>query len=403
MSLQFFPVTQRERAAIWLQTFLNNTSKVSKISDQSVLDAYAQATAKISNKSEKDIALALAQLFPDNSYGTQLDLCAELFGISPRFGASSSSTYLRLVATPGTTFLANTHIFNSIDGVQFALENDITTSIFGFDYVKVRSLDTGAKTNLAAGRINSVNPQPSGFQYVVNEYICTGGRDIEDDDTFRQRIKGGSNILATNTLGQIEQEFMIINPNVLRVFYQGHDAKGRIKLAIATQNGIDLNPSELDDLLTAGSEIFGLSQMKVFGSQSYGIVLSNISWQPIDISFRCSIFNNFNVDDVRKNCQVALTKYLDFRTWIPGVMSVDFVNLIEICRTTPGMKSVPDNTFTPSVDVQTNKNMLPRLRGFLMLDLNGNLISGSSNQFNPVFYPANLNEAFITTVASSVK
>jgi uncharacterized phage protein gp47/JayE len=402
MSLNISPSNQKERALIFLKTLLNNTNNVSKVSDHSILDAIADGVAKISIKAEIDVFLALSQLFPDNSYGSNLDLSAELFGISPRFGASGSSTYLRLVGITGTTYLANTQIFGSKDGLQFSLENDVTIGAFGFEYVKVRSIDTGVKTNIDSGRIDSVNPQPTGHQYVINEYICTGGRDAEDDETFQQRIKQGSNVLATSTLAMLEQVFMSINNNVLRIFYQGHDSKGRIKIAIVTQNGIDLNASELDTILDQGNQFFGLSQQKNFGSQSYGIVLSNINWQPVDISFRISLLNNVNVDDFRKQAQINISKYLDFRFWDSRTMKVDWANLLEIVRTTPGAKYVPDNLFYPNVDQAVDKNMLPRLRGFVMSDLSGNLITGTTGQFSPTFYPNDLSQAFITSVLTSV-
>lgn len=401
MALNIFPQNQKERALIYIKTLLNNTDRVTKVTDHSVLSAHADAVSKIAGKSEKDIFLALSQLFPDSSYGVQLDLCADTFGISPRFGASGSSTYVRLVATPGTTYLANTNIFNSKDGILFSLENNVTIGSFGFEYVKVRSIDQGNKTNIDAGRIDSVNPQPSGHKYVINEYIAQGGRDTEDDETFRKRIKQGSNVLATHTIAMLEQVFMKINSNVLRIFNQGHDSKGRLKIAIVTQNGIDLNQAELDQILDQGSQYFGLSQLKSFGTQSYGIVLSNISWQPVDISFRVQLLNNTNIDDWRTSVQIAISKYLDFRTFTPAQQKVEWDNLLEIVKHTPGTKYVPDNYFVPSVDQSVDRNKLPRLRGFVVMDLQGTLMSGNTGQFNSVFYPNDLSQSFITSVLTS--
>lgn len=402
MSLNISPQNQKERALIFLQTLLNNTNRVTKVSDHSVLSAYADAASKIAGKAEKDIYLALSQLFPDNSYGDQLDICADTFGISPRFGASGSSTYLRLVANPGTTYLANTHVFKSKDGINFALENNVTIGSFGFEYVKVRSLDTGTKANVNAGRINTVNPQPAGHLYVINEYRAERGRDVEDDETFRKRIKQGSNVLATHTIAMLEQVFMKINNNVLKIFFQGHDQKGRIKIAIVTQNGIDLNQAELDQILDEGGKYFGLSQFKSFGSQSYGIVLKNIEWQPIDISFRVQLLNNVNVDDWRKNVQIAIGKYLDFRTFDSSKDHVEWDNLLQIVKSTTGTKYVPDNYFFPNHDISIDRNKLPRLRGCVITDLNGTMISGSTGQFNSVYYPQNLNESFINTVLQTI-
>jgi len=402
MALKIFPSTQKDREQIFIQTLLNNTDRVTKVSDLSVLSGLSKSIAKISGKAEKDIILAMSALYPENSSESTLDLCADVFACSPRFGASESSTYIRIVADEGTEYVANTNLFNSLDGIQFALEEDVTIGVYGFTYAKVRSLDSGAKTNVHSGRITTVNPQPTGHKFVVNEYTATGGRDSEDDNTFRTRIKEGANILATGTLGMLTQAFMKINTNVLRIFYQGIDDQSRIRIGIVTQNGIDLNQSELDTLLEQGNDYFNLTSMRAFGRQSYGIILSNIQWQPIDISFRCSIYQSFNVDDVRLACQIALSKYLDFRYWAPGSQSVDYVNLIEICRTTPGMKSVPDNYFFPVNDIATDRSKLPRLRGFILMNLSGNIIAGNANSYNPVFYPSNPDFSIQQTALRSI-
>lgn len=400
--LQITPTNQKERSLIFLKTLLNNTNSVTKVSDQSVLSAIADGISKIAGKSEKDIFLALAQLFPDNSYSDALDVCATVFGISDRFGSSGSSTYLRVVADPGTIYLASTNIFNSKDGIQFQLEEDLTIGSMGFEYAKVRSIDVGLKTNVDAGRIDSVNPEPVGHLYVINEYIAQYGRDNEDDGLFRKRIKEGSNVLATHTIAMLEQVFMKINNNVLKVSYQGINSVGQIKLAITTQNGIDLNQTELDEILDKGNKYFGLSQFKPFGSQSYGIILSNIDWQTVDISFRVQLFNNVNADDWRKDAQIRISKYLDFRNWIPGKDVVEWDILLEIVKHTPGTKYVPDKYFTPNSDLATDKNKLPRLRGFIAYDINGVLLSGVSGQFNSVFYPSDSNLAFQTSVLSDI-
>lgn len=402
MALKIFPTSQKERALLFIRTLLNNTNAISKVSDNSILEGLAQGISKIAGKAEKDVMLAMSQLYPDNSYGAQLDVCSELFGISKRFGSSGSSTYLRLVANIGTTYLASTHLFTSKDGIQFQLENNITIGNFGFEYVKVRSIDVGTKTNVDPGRIDSVSPLPSGHNYVINEYIATGGRDAENDDTFRERIKQGSNVLATHTLGMLEQVFMKINNNVLKLFYQGKTSDGKLRIAIVTQNGVDLSSAELDAILSVGEKFFGLTQLRPFGQQSYGIFLKNIEWQTIDITFRVQLLANTNVDNWRKDAQIKISKLLDFRTFNSAEQKVEWDELLRIIKTTPGTKYVPDNYFIPNADQAVNKNKLPRLRGFIAQNLDGALLTGISGQFSPAAYPVDLNKAFNTTVLKSI-
>jgi hypothetical protein len=100
------PLTTVELKQIFLENFLNKTTKVSKVSNNSVINGTAYGVAKIAQKALKDIALIESHLFIDSATGDNLDLIASRLGISPRFGVSGSSTYVRLVADPGTLYQA---------------------------------------------------------------------------------------------------------------------------------------------------------------------------------------------------------------------------------------------------------------------------------------------------------
>lgn len=402
MSTNIRPSTVEQLKQIYVQTLLNKTNKVSKVSDNSVLNAHAYGVSKVASKAEKDIILALGQLFPDIAFGSQLDQAADNFGVASRFGASESSTSLLIVATPGTQYLAGVHTFESKSGIQFSLEQSITVDTGGFIYAKVRSIDVGLKVNVEPNTITKVAPEPTGHSYVVNEYFAQFGRDSESDDLFRKRIKEGNNIIATRTISMLEQVFVKINPNVLRVFYQGVNEIGQLVLAIVTQNGIDLNQSELDALLNQGEQYFSLIEYKPFGRQSYGIKLKNIEWQYLDISFRCELFQNANVDTVRKAIQVNISKYLDFRYWKPGVEKVEWDELLQLVKSVSGVKYVPDQYFFPNNDIATDPNKLPRLRGFRMLNLQGAIVADLQGGVNPVFYPSIADFSVSSTILTTI-
>lgn len=401
MALNIRPSTSNERKQIFIETLMNKSNKVSKVAPNSVNAGIAAGIGRVSGKAEKDIILALSGIYPDNAYGEQLDQCAANFGIAPRFLTSNSSTYLRIVADPGTQYLKDVHTFTGNAGITFQLENDVTIDSNGFTYAKVRSIEDGLDSNIPPTEINQVTPIPIGHSYVINEYQAQGGRDIESDDLFRRRIKEGANILATGTLSMLEQVFMKINSNVLRLFYQGIDPDSKVVIAIATQNGIDLTPEELDEILDLGSEYFSLTELKPFGSQSYGIKLKNIEYQPIDISYRVDITSSFSADQIRIETQAKISKYLDFRFWQPG-QKVEWTNILELTKKPKGVKYVPDQFFFPNNDVPIDSTKIPRLRGFLMLDLNGSVIASSNDNLSPVFYPQEADFSFISTVLRSI-
>lgn len=396
------PSTSIERRLLFIETLINATDKVSKVSDNSVLSGVAEGVAKVSGKAEKDIALAISQLFPDTASQDQLDQVALNYGISPRFQAIGSSTYLRIAASPGTIYLANTHYFNSLDGVRFELEGNVLVGSLGFTYVRVKSVTTGSNTNVGPLTISKVSPQPTGHIDVVNEYMATGGRDTESDEIFRVRLKDGPNILAKGTISMIEQLFININNKVLKVFHQGSDRNGKINLSIVTQNGSNLTQTELDDLLKKSATSFSLTEYKPFGTNFYGIKLSNIEYQPIDISFRANIDNSYNIDTIRIAIQSNISKYLDPRFFDSSTQKVEWDNLLEICKNTPGIIYVPDQYFYPRVDLSIDPFKLPRVRSFLLLNIDGQVMSDYTGTLSPIYYPNIVDESYHQTVLNNI-
>lgn len=391
-----------ELKQIWAEIFFLKQDKVTKISDHSVLSGMAYGIAKVGQKAVKDIAIVESHILPNSAYGIYLDNIADNFGISPRFPASGSSTYIRVVGAPGTLYKEDTHTFSNTAGVDFSLVGDFVIGDSGFGYIKVKSVQEGGYTNVDPLSINRLNPVPSGHSYVINEYIATGGRDSESDDDFRKRIKEGVNIIARGTISMLEQVFMKINPNILKIYKQGINDLGQVVLAILTQNGVDLSEEELDLILQEGESYFNLTELKPYGSQSYGIVLKNIEFQPIDISFRAEIFNSYVVDEIRKEMQIKISKYFDYRTWDSNKMKIEWDDLLMICKNVKGVKYIPDQYFTPRTDVQVDKAMLPRVRSFTIWDLQGNILNNTINKLQPVFFPNQQDYNFQQTVLSTI-
>lgn len=389
-----------EFKSIFLELLLNHTDQVTKVSTTSVLNGFAYGIAKLGQKTTKEIALVESKIFPDTAFGQYLDKVSENYGISGRFSATGSSTYVRVVGSQGTTYTPNVHTFISNSGVIFDVEEAFTIPLIGFGYVKIRSQTQGSSSNVDPLSINKVTPIPSGHTYCINEYYAIGGSDNESDELFRKRIKDGPNILARGTIAQLEQVFMKININVFKVFYHGIDADGKFVLAIMTQNGIDLNSGELQELLTKGNQYFSLSELSPQGTSYSGIRLINIDWFPIDISARVVLDNSLNPDDIRKQIQINLNKYIDYRFFTKT--RVQWVDLYNIVNNTTGVKYVLDNFFTPNVDFDIPRNSCIRMRGFLLLNTDGTIIQNLSSSLNPIYYPRTADFSFQKTVFSTL-
>lgn len=390
--------TEVELEALLTEILLNTTNKVTKVTDHSVTRGLIRGNVKVGKRALKDIALAVSHLYPDLAYNTALDEVAENLGIAPRFAASQSSTYVRLVGDVGTAYQQGIHAVSDNKGNTFDLEDDVTIGSKGFEYVKVRSQESGESTNVDPYTIININPEPSGHIGVINEYKATGGRDLESDDIFRQRIKQGPDILARGTLSYLSQVFMKINTNVLRVIYQGVSQQGKVRLGVLTVNGVDLTDSELDTLLEQSSEYFSLTEMSPIGTKSYGIELVNVEYYPIDVSMRVELIDPAQLQSTVSDIQQKFSKYVDFRYWDSSLSKIEWEDLLFIVKNTPNLKYVSDAYFTPSVDIRLSPHVFPRFRGFIAYNLQGDVLIDQSGTIDPIFYPNEIDQGFTETV-----
>jgi hypothetical protein len=374
---------------LWIEMFLNKTDKVSNIADGSVLNAVAFGTAKVAQKAIKDIAIVEAQIFPTSATGTYLDKSAALFGVSPRKQALGSSTYIRVYAEPGTLYEVGT-TFISKNGIRFIVDKPFTVDNSGYGYVSVRSVITGSATNVEANSITQVSPRPLTHIECTNEYAAIGGRDYEDDETFRNRIINYNNRLSEETVESWTQIFQDLDDRILKVMNVGLGEDGKTHIYLVTQNGSFFTDDELEELLEKATPYFGLTELNLSG-ESVGIVLENAKWMYVGgeqgIDFRVELSPNTNIADARKNIQIAMTKYLDFRFWEAGKV-VQWDDLLQVVKTAEGVKYVPDEYFFPYFDEEVPLNMLPRIKGFRMRDLEGNILYDSGSNLSNIFYPA---------------
>lgn len=389
-----------ELKLMFLEILLNKTDKINDIGADSVLNGIAFGCAKVGQKCLVNQAIVEGHIFPDTAYGVYLDELAANRGVSPRFGATASSTYVRLIGDEGTTYLKDVQTFTSTSGITFSLEEDVVIGINGYAYAKVRCNQEGLDTNVDPLSINKVSPIPTGHLTCTNEYRATGGRDEEDDDLFRQRIKDSINQLARTTLSYLEQVFMKINPNVLRIHKGGIDADGRLNLIVVSVNGQDFTDDEFNEILSRSEEYLSLSEL-LRSSTDYALKLNNVDWLPVDVEFRVDIDPAYDQDRVRREIQIQMSKLFDYRFWEYGD-KVEWENLLYAAKNVDGVRYVPDTHFYPHADINVPKFRLPRVRGFVMRDLDGNIVEDNGGVLAEVYYPNDIDVSFQSSVLTTV-
>lgn len=389
-----------ELKQIFLEIFLNKTDKVSDVSDDSVLNAIAYGNAKLTQRTLTNQAIIEGHIFPDSAYGEYLDNLAAIRGVAPRFGAVGSTTYVRVTADEGTSYIAGIHTFTSTSGIVFDLEESGVVGINGYAYLKVRSQQSGLNTNVDALSINKVSPIPQGHISVINEYAATGGSDQESDTLFRERIKTNMNQMSRTTLSYLEQVFMKINPRVLRLHKGGIDSDGKFNLIVVSVNGQNFTTAEFDEILSKSEEYLSLSELLREGSD-FALKLNNVDWLPVDIEFRADIDPAYDIDFVRRNIQIQMNKLFDYRFWKYGD-KIEWENMLYAAKNVEGVRYVPDTHFYPQADINVPKYRLPRIRGFIMRDLDGNIIEDNNGVLSDVFYPNEEDRSYQESVLTMI-
>ena len=377
---------------LFTQMLINRSGgKISKISENSVLNGLAYGVAKIAQKGQKDSALIESEIFPEYAYGEYLDKIVERSGIKRRRRNEKSSVYVRLVAKPNTTYAKDKCIFASNTGYTFVLDENVVVGESGIGYFQLKSVDTGSNTNVPAESITQVSNAPSGHIYCINEIAATGGMDIESDEQLLNRLVQNFNGFALDTISKIKGIAMQYLPIIKDIRKIGTN-EGTPILGIVTVNGTNLTEEQLQSLKLYLSKYISISDyIDTTLDASPNIILQNL--QPTYIDIDCRIdYVDIDQETLRRNISLAITKYLDYDKFATK-KQVDWEELFYIVRDVYGISSLPEQYFSPKEDILLSVNSYPRLRGLVLRNLQGEVISSSTN-IVPVYYPENFKNIY---------
>lgn len=382
MKFPLISQTDTDREQIMAEIFLSKQNKVTKISTGSVLSAFFSAIARLVGMVEKDIAIYMSRLYPDLAFGAYLDDCAKMFGIPSRFNASPANVYLRLFAAPGTIY-SNTIDFRSLTGNTFRLITSQTIPSSGVMYALAISTTAGQAGNVDSFTINSLSPSPSGHIGVLNESMGFGGQDSESDISLRSRIKNTFNIVAKDTVSSLVQACIKINPLIYQVYNNGCTAGGKIDLRVLTSNGTLLTNSQLLLLEQGIRPYLSLRDMSYFNKSNSSVLLSNIDIYHIDISMQIQLTPEANIDKVRRDMQVKVNTHINQFLFKLGTLQWE--DIFALCRSIEGIQYIPIESFSWKEDYPITSPRFPKLRGFVLKDLNNNILSNNQTDFSQLY------------------
>ena len=73
-----------------------------------------------------------------------------------------------------------------------------------------------------------------------------------------------------------------------------------------------------------------------------------------------------------------------------------------VVRNAAGVRYVPDTHFYPNADINVPRYRLPRVRQFVMRDLDGNVIEDNQGVLSDVYYPNEIEENYTASVLSGI-
>ncbi|MEG1870108.1 MAG: baseplate J/gp47 family protein [Oscillospiraceae bacterium] len=184
------------------------------------------------------------------SFGTYLDNLGELWGVT-RLPASNATVQLKftLAAPAGTTIIVPKGTRATPDGeLYFATTQDI---IVPFDtttaLVQAEATQAGIKYNgYSEGFIKTIVDQSPYVVSVSNTDISCGGSDIEDDESFRMRIKlAPERLSVAGPRGAYEYWTKTADVNIadVRVY---SSAAGQVDVVVLMKDGLNTTQVTID-------------------------------------------------------------------------------------------------------------------------------------------------------------
>ena len=130
-------------------------------------------------------------IYPMFAYGTWLDKHAGLRGLT-RKDANRATTTLLVTGIPGTVIpdglKFSTPSTNQAAGVEFQSTQYYTVPESGSLEIFVEAVQGGIAGNVAKGTIKLMTSPIEGILSITNPAAATGGTEIEDDESLRERI-----------------------------------------------------------------------------------------------------------------------------------------------------------------------------------------------------------------------
>jgi uncharacterized phage protein gp47/JayE len=251
-------------------------------------------------------------IWPDWSYGIWLEMLGEAAGITPKKQATYAEGVLKVRGVPGTLipidYVFATRATSGNPSILFKAKQSVTIDSSGLAVINIKAMEAGVKGNVGAETITLMTVPMNGIISITNEQAVTGGTDIEDEESFRQRVLNANQQekLSGAVSDYIRWAEEVAGVGKAYVIPEWNGA-GTVKVVVIDANGLPANQSILNDVQSHIAPT-GLNRG---GTAPVGhrVTVAAPRQKTINYTFSWQLSHDVNKDEIITNFKKVLNEY----------------------------------------------------------------------------------------------
>lgn len=250
--------------------------------------------------------------FPQTSYGQFLEFLGEMKGVF-KHPATRSTGAIVITGVEGTIIRAG-HIIGTLatddrPSIEFTIDDDMVIDQDGVAHGTATCTQFGIIGNVAKNTIKVLNKSISGIESINNELEFRNGTEIEDEESFRERVLEA---YRNEPLSGAKRDYVRWAkevPGVGNVYPKPEwDGPGTVKVLILDANGKTANQELIDQVQDYISSVprsgDGVAPIGAF------VTVDTPEIVEINISASFIIDSSFTIENVIKNIKDQVGRYL---------------------------------------------------------------------------------------------
>ena len=248
--------------------------------------------------------------FPQTSYGQYLDFLGEMKGVF-RHPATPATGTVVFTGQPGTVipagFVVLTEAAGTFPAIEFKTKERVQIGENGTVTVAAECLESGTIGNVAANTITLLSEPINGVASVTNPEPFTGGTEMEDDDSFRERVLTAYDEPLSGAKKDYERWAKEV-PGVGEVYTVPlWNGPGTVKILITDTNGQPANQELIDAVQAHIAPDGNLGGRKAPWGR---VTVDAPEVFAIDIAFSLFLKDGYDAETVVENIKARLRDFL---------------------------------------------------------------------------------------------